>query len=343
MKEKFPGYEGLTSDEERALWNSKDTLFVLDLRFLLSLFVMEGKCAHELIKILKGGFFKNKIWEPYDVCMGYYTFRDKVIQNQQDNINRGLKVISEFYKTVSAKKAYPYLPEECIKAIYADIIQPLQEIANQTVCFKESDAIKEEIDDLVNRDMIGNPFNKAELDELCKRAEERTSNKSFPDSLLSGNSEKRFTYHDFVVWEEMILYANTYRKNIVMLRGTTDDNWFVHKEDNITTSPSLGGEFCELTRERTEKFQRFQCYGIKEFIEVAKKLNIISECSDDLKSQLDRGVMNPMPFYMSIKRTSDEERKEDDLDNLDEAGNNDDKSLNISYSYPEFHTDTTTI
>ena len=274
MQKYFPGFYPLEDITKEMM--DKATI-VLDTDVLLDLFRLHPEDAECFVRLLNS--VKDKLWMPYDIAWLYHKKVDEEIQRQIDHINSVLSHLSSCEEVVKAYKSYPYLEKK--------LISELQSVTKRVTetCEKESDSlskslkssgIKNSLRELFDG-KIGESYSKAELENIYQTGEERYKNSEPPGYESENTAEKRVRYHDLIIWEQMLAYAQSREnkcKGILFVTGKVRQDWYyVVNGKVISTRHELINEFMQKVNEVRGISNFFYCMSSKQLVEI-----IGSEC-----------------------------------------------------------------
>lgn len=273
MQKHFPGFYPL---EETCIKDlTKEATIVLNSDVLLDLFKLRPEDATCFVRLLMSKEIRDKLWIPYDIAWLYHKKVDEEIQRQIDYINSVLSHLSSCKEAVKSCKRYPYLEER--------LIWELQSVISRVTetCQKESDSLSEDLKSCEIKNSlrelfegkIGESYSEGELENIYQRGEERYQNAEPPGYESEDTAEKRVRYHDFIIWEQMLAYAQNREnkcKGILFVTGKARPDWYyVVNGKVISTRHELINEFMQKvngTENHADKF--FHCMSSKQLVEI---------------------------------------------------------------------------
>lgn len=273
MQKHFPGFYPL--EEVRIKDLTKEATIVLNSDVLLDLFRLRPEDAACFVSLLKSEAIRDKLWMPYDIAWLYHKKVDEEIQRQIDHINSVLSHLSACGEAVKACKSFPYLKEKLI-----DDLQFVTRRVTET-CQEETDSLSENLksSEIKNslRELfegkIGETYSEGELENIYQEGEERYKNAEPPGYESEDTPEKRIRYHDIIIWEQMLAYAQNEEnkcKGILFVTGQARSDWYyVVNGKVISTRHELINEFMQKvneTRSNADKF--FYCMSSKRLVEI---------------------------------------------------------------------------
>ena len=188
MKQTFQGFYTPNADDIKAVWSSKNTLFVFDTNVLLNLYAYTEDTRKDFFKILDK--VSHNVWLPYHVGLEYQKNRLNVVKNEKaiftkienylDNIKK--QVNNAAFKDLKLAQRLPSLNSEA-EEVHKEIFELLSKYEKSVKKWnkkqpevRSTDKIRQKIDDVFS-DKVGNKPNDQEyLDNLFKEGEERYSN-----------------------------------------------------------------------------------------------------------------------------------------------------------------------
>lgn len=301
MFENFEGFRPLNEEQIRELWNNENTRFVFDANLILSLFGLKEENANRFLQILSNDSIKNRIWEPYDISYVVLMLRQRYIQDEIEKINKALTQLGNFSASITNTKSNPYLSDELqndFMLLHDKISDKLNtDLWRMEKSLKDSNLIKK-MDALFKSS--NEIYNKAQLDKIFKRAEQRYAKEMTPYSGFFGSTD-RLLYHDYIVWKEMQYHAGKFKRNIIMIRGKVTEDWFIMANgDVLGPNPILPGEFYRETHEDFNFGAVIYNMNVCEFIKRCCNYHVITEFNDDMMEQFKGRLNMPQQDYNNI-------------------------------------------
>ena len=296
MQKHFPGFYPL--EEVRIKDLTKKATIVLNSDVLLDLFRLRPEDAACFVSLLKSEAIRDKLWMPYDIAWLYHKKVDEEIQRQIDHTNSILSHLSSCGEAVKACKKYPYLDE--------GLISELQFVTNRVTetCQKEMDTLSKSLknSEIKNslRELfdgkIGESYSEGELDNIYQTGEERYKNLEPPGYESEYSVEKRVHYHDLIIWEQMLAYAQNGEnkcKGILFVTGRARPDWYyVVNGETISTRHELINEFLkELNAKEDDPDAFFYCISSKQFVELLALKGIVHIRMPHLKDALQEEIV----------------------------------------------------
>lgn len=277
MNKYFPGYYPLEGDDANELWNHG--VIVLDSSILLGLFCIRQELASKILDIFEKELIKDKLWISYDSAWHYHKFVNEVIMKQIVSIDKMKYIMNQAVVLAKNELSYPYFSSETLANLEAIVNSLNSECDSQKEAQKAmlyNHELKQRIDRLFS-DRVGAPYEIAQLEELYKQGENRYTKLIPPGYTTSSYEDKRLRYHDFIVWQQMIMYAMNAHKNIIMCTARLTEDWFYTIDGTpVISNSQIVNEFQE------EAHQSFRCYSLNIFLNELREHNLIT--SDERNS-----------------------------------------------------------
>ena len=296
MKKHFPGYYPLNQTD--IYQHLENIVFVIDTVFLLDIFRLNDKDVNTLFTILNEPPIKDKLWIPYDVAWLYHQCVNNEIINQTGKIQNTLYHLTCCKESIQNNKNYPYL-ETAIISELEKLTKRIQELFNRQIenlsNALEHDEKKEQINALFT-DRIGREYTSAELQEIYTQAKERYSRRVPPGYCTPQSDNERFTYHDMIIWEQIKEHAKEKNKDIILVTGKIQDDWFYIVNDKvISPRQELINEFTQKTNKK-----KFYCLSSDEFIRKScAEFHIIHPNLNQLINHLSENARNASTFSVT--------------------------------------------
>lgn len=294
MKNEFPGFYDLPDDEYKALLESAYVVF--DTNVLLNVYRYSESASKEILDAFEG--IKDRLFLPYRIVEEYHENLFTVFEEIQHNYQKLLKELENAISQLKHKGKHPVIQEvligehsESIDKVYKDIECKIADAGN---LFKNND--KKERIATIFEGKIGENYNLEKLYELKGKAEIRFANKiplGYNDAKK--NVDKR--YGDFIIWMQMIEFAQN-KCNLIFVTEDKKDDWFlVRKGITIRPRPELIKEFFDETKKRI-LIMNFESYShlLNEF-----KATTISEIKDIGSSNAEKEL-----YHSQTSETNDE-------------------------------------
>ncbi|MGL5943575.1 MAG: PIN domain-containing protein [Waterburya sp.] len=289
MKNLFSAYYTPTTKEFDKLWD--ECIFSFDTNILLNVYRYSEKTRERLFEIFN--ILQDRIWIPYQVAYEYHEERLNVISEQlkpykeiQEVLDEYLNKLNSIFEQYRKRHSFTSLVDEdkiikTIKRANQEISKTLEETKAEYPNLIENDIYREKISSLFSG-KIGLPYNKEELQKVCKQVKSRFEQEQPPGYKDKNKSKDIEKYGDAILWLQLIDYAKTQNKPIIFV---TDDNkedwWKQHKGQTISPRPEL---IQEMKLETQVDFwmytgDRFLMYA-EEYLKLLEEPEIIEEAKD---------------------------------------------------------------
>ena len=255
MKDSFPGYYPLSNDQMKAFLS--DAIIVFDVNALLDLFRIEENQAKTVLKVLKDDKISKRLWIPYDVAWLYHKQMNTEIMNQINNVNSALSYLKSCKDIISNSKSYPFLPTDKKTSLEALVLELNEFCSSQKEVLKnqlKTSMVKADLG-LLFHDKIGSPYSDAELENIYKEGNLRFSKLVPPGYMPCEISDSRIKYHDLIIWKQILAYAGTKHKDIILVSGKIKIDWYyIVKDEEVVPRQEMINEFMSITGKRYYSF-----------------------------------------------------------------------------------------
>ncbi|MCU0678572.1 MAG: PIN domain-containing protein [Candidatus Pacebacteria bacterium] len=285
MKKAFSEFYRPTDKEFDRLW--ANCIFVFDANVLLNLYRYPQKTTRKLLPIIES--VKERVWLPYQAGEEYQRNRLKVINEQKEayGLVNGLidKTLEKLMSEIKQYSRHPFLDGEniCSKVLDAKqkLITELSKVEDTHPDWETKDYIRRKLDKIFSN-RVGECFTEDELIEIYKEGEARFKKEIPPgfkdkdkDSTDPTETKK---YGDFVIWKEILRYANNVKKPIIFITDDQKDDWWWK-----VAGKNMGPRH-ELIKEiRNFANVDFYMYESAQFMRYAGNLNKDDEVIEDIK------------------------------------------------------------
>ena len=307
MRNAIQEYLNYTNEEKKELWNH--ATFVFDTNVYLNLYRYTGKTREQLLSALSE--LKDRLWMPNHVAREFMKNRIGIIweTNNQYSVLRteADKYIELCRSSLKLDQNNQGLAE--LKAqMKAWIDTSMRD--NVAVTNPDSDAILNQLL-LLYEGKVGLAYSKEEMESIEQEGRQRYE-KSVPPGYKDYNKQKgdnlNNVYGDFVVWKQILKYASSEKKDIILVTNDQKEDWWeiLHGQ---THGPRI-----ELRKEFfTETSQKFHMYSMSNFISRFESEN----------GNIDRGAIDEIEFFSIVihhkSSKSDLRQYYDSFGNDDEA------------------------
>lgn len=279
MRKHFFGYYEMTPEQFKKLW--RNCIFVVDTNVLLDMYRMSPSAHDSLFRALTA--IKDRLWIPYQVAFEYHRKVTTVILEQikkcKDVIGDSNQWVNKIMDGCQTKRSFPYLSEGLqsrIKQVAADIEQEIENEKHDLEDLITNNPTKDKIADLLEG-RLWDKLPDEKLNDIYSDGKRRYERKIPPGYGDLKNKQGIDVYGDLVIWEEMIAYALTNKKDIIFITSDTNkEDWFVKVAEKIL------GPRAELRMEFTErtKNQVYYAYSTATFLQYIDEYIPIPKISD---------------------------------------------------------------
>jgi len=300
MKDLFPGYHRLTSNDFSTLWS--DATFIFDTNVLLGLYGYPDDLRNLFISVLEK--LESRIWVPYHVCLEFHRNRfskikqsRKVVEDLISLIGDSGNKIFDAINKVELEKRNLGLSDlggrlEALKKAHSDLLDVVRIAHRKLPGISLDDSIAGSISALFEG-RIGDPFeSQSALDAVLAEAEKRYEEEippGFLDAAQKGDSEFRDRgivfkrkYGDLIIWMQICAHVRASGiKNVVFVTGDQKaDWWWIESGCTLGPRPELAAEI------RTAGATLFWMYSVDQFLEHAGKPLQIVEVTPEAVDQV---------------------------------------------------------
>lgn len=303
MKKHFFNYYRHSDQEISQLW--RDGIFILDTNVLMKFYCYTEAARIDFLKALKDK--AEHLWVPNQVAFEYQKNRLIKIDEQMsayDNIKNLIDDCIQLDKLPNSLENYkyhPYINKDEILTKISKIGDEIESIKKDLDKTKEmhpnlmrDDKIRAEITDLFDG-RVGEPCNKAKLEEIYKLGESRYENNMPPgykdnakkdNTMIIGKEEEERLiidkYGDLIIWFEIIEKAKKDQKPVIFVTDDSkEDWWWEFKGQKFGPRPELVYEF------KSKTGMLYHMYSADRFLDYLKTnigLDIKQETIDEVRN-----------------------------------------------------------
>lgn len=264
MRSLFPGYFKLTDSERREV-EDRATL-VLDANVLLNLYRFSEDARSDFLSLLND--YRERIWIPHQVAFEFLENRPKLIVDQAKVLEDFSKKLQESLSTLESPKTHPFVKPETLNKLRDSIKEVSFELEagrSRMEARLAADELLEQVASLTDG-RVGSCFTESELLEIFKDGEERYKQKIPPgyrdDSKGTEQtiSSQRRRFGDYIIWREMLDYANKNSSDIIFVTADGKEDWWAEQSGRkLGPRAELIAEFCAKTGRKIVMYtaQRF--------------------------------------------------------------------------------------
>lgn len=318
MKEQFFEFDySLDEEEINQIWQSSETIFVVDTNVFLNLYSYQEPTRNAIFESLRK--VEDKLWSPHQIMLEYNKNRNEVIYKSKKNFELILKHLSDYIEAHNCSsneltkfdneygKIYPELRElfrdfqkdenesqvrfiSELNARARVITDKIAEYKQQTISLKGKDTIREKLAGFYTDEKIGQPYTKDEIEKIYEEGNQRYIDLIPPGYKDSDKTEKyyyRGTFYqskfgDLVLYKQILKHCK--ESSITNVIFITEDS----KEDWKEKIPHENQSYYGIRREiRAEAFteaniKNFISLNIKEFIQHSNQNKLEESLVHDL-------------------------------------------------------------
>jgi hypothetical protein len=261
MRNLFPVYRRPTDEEFSEIW--QECIFAFDANVLLDVYRYSSETRERFFEILRR--FKDRIWIPHQAALEYHEHRLNIISEKFENFENLQNYLNDLSKELSY--GHPFVEADELQILLSRIeaVQDiLQEITGKHLNFLSNDPHWEVLAELFDG-KIGEPFSIGKQEDIRREAEKRFKRK-IPPGYKDGSKEGNKCFGDVILWFQLINYAKSQKKPIVLLTNDSKEDWWLkHKGKTIGPRPELIQEIS------LEAGVRFHMYSRDNFMKYAQE------------------------------------------------------------------------
>jgi hypothetical protein len=283
MRELFPGYYRPTQEQFQKMW--QECIFVFDANVLLNIYRYSPDTRDELFDVLE--HLKDRIWIPHQAMLEYHENREEVI-SQQYAISKDIEIaLTSASDTIDAKykRGHPFTDTEIITDAIKEAIEKIKasiaQAESKYPSLLQNDYLLERLTNLFN-DRIGKEYSTKRLEEIYKEFEQRFR-LQIPPGYKDKNPKKEGfkKYGDGVLWFQVIDFAKSQKKTIILITDDQKDDWWrIEKGETLGPRPELAAEIGSKAK------VSFYMYNSSQFLKYAKEflgLKVKQEAIEEIK------------------------------------------------------------
>ena len=320
MKEQFFEFDySLDESELKQIWQSSETIFVIDTNVFLNLYSYQETTRNTIFDIMEK--LKERLWSPHQIMLEYNKNRNEIIYKSRKNFESIANHLTNYINSHNCTsnelktfdtdygKIYPELRDlfsnfEKESSQYSrDFIEQLtekskvvsnkiEELRQQTINLKGKDTIRERLASFYSDDKIGHPYTKEQIDKIYEEGQTRYDLLIPPGYKDADKTEIYFhrgifyqsKFGDLLLYKQILQHCKD--SNVTNVIFITEDN----KEDWKEKIPHEKQSYYGIRREiRAEAFEEaliknFITFNVKEFIESSNQDKLEESLVDDLDS-----------------------------------------------------------
>ena len=246
-----------------------DCIIAFDASALLDLYRITPDTREEFFTVLEQT--KERVWLPHQAGLEYYDNRAEVVRTGEASFGQIAQLAkdaaNEFRKRLDVYRQYRWIDADRWAALVdkaaTDIGDALGREPHPLQDYLNADPIEQRLNALFH-DKVGKPF--VDMHEIYDRADRRVQ-LSVPPGFADIASKKDFhKYGDVVLWFQLLDFARTEHKNIVLVTSDAKKDWWL-RENGKTLGPRS-----ELVQEMyAVAGVWFHMYAPHRFLEYAQK------------------------------------------------------------------------
>lgn len=268
MREQFPGYY-FPKDEEFAQ-KFKECVFCFDTNVLLNLYRYTPESRDNLIKVLEA--FKDRVWLPHQVGFEYQRRRTDVLLGQIGLSGKLEGILDASIEQLEQlRRSSLFMVNSMIDPIKGeinDIKKKLQEKKEEKPNLMTGDPVFDAVTELFDG-KVGAPYKEEKYKEIYKSGKDRYDAKIPPGYMdRSNNPNDTDQYGDFVLWSQLLDYAKTEERPIILVTDDAKEDWWREvRGEKLGPRPELISEFIAATG--GDKW--FYMYSTEQFLKYSKE------------------------------------------------------------------------
>ena len=302
LKHQFASYIKISEKKAKRLW--RECIFVPDTNVLLNLYRYSQGTRDEFIEIITRLQEQEQIFLPHHVAHEFMSNRPSTILKQVHKYNDLVVALDDILNQIQddLKKLnirnHPFIDIEKIRLVIKDKISEIKdqlenEKSEHPDLLSDEDQILNTLSDLLSN-KIGKAYDKEELEDIYKDADERYKSKIPPGYCDAGyckGKEKKEgdkKYGDYVIWKQLLDISRKEDKPIIFITNDSSEDWWwdVHGQTQ-GPKPELIEEFQLETGQEFYMYKpnRFMSFAI-EYLDFDIEQDAIDEVKDVGKSDL---------------------------------------------------------
>lgn len=305
MRSNFPGYDSLSEEDLNELWEK--AVLVLDTNVLLDFYRVSPETQSDLLRLVRYYAEHERLWIPYQVALEYHANLYEVIFQQIKKYDDTLKLLAQFFNSITQKRNHPFLTDNYIRRI-RNLMKDLEcYFESQKKKLKDSvgeSSLKDDIADIFDGH-VGKGFTDQQLVEIYAQGKNRYLSNIPPgyEDKKKGEPEK---YNDLVVWKEVLEYATEQQMPVFFVSSDTKKDWYlIQHGETICPQPALIKEFQQETN------QTILMFTLERFLSLAKERNVVNIQDDSIKEvkvqdRKDNGVIKTFSYFSDLKFDDDD-------------------------------------
>jgi len=266
MREQFKAWRRPNKAEIKELWNN--AIFTFDTNTLLNVYRYSEETSNVLFELLEKLKAQHQLWLTHQAALEFHKNRHIVIAQQEDKFDHVRKALENVKNVLQEDK------RDKTESALETLINP--EIDKLLDCISE---MKMQSPNLISKDIyldrlyrifegtVGEPFDAEELESRKKQAIARLDN-SMPPGFKDYNGkmpEKDRKLGDTLIWLQILEYAKTKKKNIILVTDDQKEDWWLKD-----THQKIIGPLPQLRQEMIDYAQvEFYMYNSEAFIKHA--------------------------------------------------------------------------
>lgn len=260
MRNIFYGHYSMPEEQIEEFW--KNCVFVFDTNVLLDMFRLSPKSAERLLSIMERQ--KKRVWLPYQIAEEYHSNLNSVIAKQAKQCADLKKDLLKLTGALKNKRCQSFLSDldPKITEALSDLENHLETTETQITQSLHHNEIKDCIAKIFDQ-KIGSKTSIDEYNRRCNDAKGRYQDKIPPGFCDQKEKKEPECYGDYQIWCDLIEYANTHQRDILLVSGDTKEDWICKVSGQyVGPLPALRQEFREKTNGRA-----YYSYTLDKFIE----------------------------------------------------------------------------
>lgn len=267
MRDLFPGFYGLSEEDEGELW--QNALFAFDANVLLGLYRYTPRTRRLLLKQLTG--LQKRLFLPHRVAFEYQRGRLRVIGQQRKAYMQTTQAVERVVASLekefkSLPQRHPYIALDDVKTEFAKtrdkVKKSLKRLEEKHPDFLTDDTVRKRLE-LLFDGRVGERPN--DYRSMQQEAERRMGLLLPPGYEDSGTKQGEDRLGDALVWLQLLEEASKQEKPVIFVTDETKEDWWGKESDRPSPRPELLQEMREVAG------VGFWMYSAPDFIRRASK------------------------------------------------------------------------
>ncbi len=292
MRKEFIGHFKRPDSDVNDIWET--ATFAFDANVLLNLYRYSEVTRNDFLNLFEK--VKDRIWLPEQVGYEFLKNRPNVIAEQSKAYADAIKSVEALSSSFSEERAHPFISNK-VKLRFDKAAEAVKTEMEDNKTAQEKllteDAMLDKIADLFEG-KVGPAYSDEEMSVVFVDGEKRYD-ESIPPGYKDekkfkspqNDYEKRCNYGDWILWRQLMDFAENNKKPVVFVTNDTKEDWWLKQSGKtLGPRPELIAEFFSQTQQHVliYKPERFLDLGNKNLHAGIDKKSI-AEVSSERKAR----------------------------------------------------------